>query len=467
MQGKRRKAVRGAMAAAGLSGALVLGHATNTTAMVALANTVIGIGGQGDTTSANLPAKLSGTVVPAVGDYHYVPVQYPASLALDRSRDAAVPIVHQYLMVTGKDEAHLIVAGYSLGTMAVEQERRNLQLLGDSVAPSPDQLTFVMIGSPFAGNGGIFGRFPGLGIPFVTAGMGSAQPSRYDTTHNTNMYDGYGDFPAYFNPLSLLNAALAIHYGHPDEFYDPLDPATSYAYVTKVDDPVTGSTDHYVLYYNPHLPLLAPLRELASMAQLSGVTEPLISAVEPLLRVVVDMGYTDRINANPAASVPFSFITPPAKIIEALSAIPGALAQGAANLASGGQANVAPPDPSGNLVPVSAAIPSAALEVPESSDAKSAQARTTPTAPKLESPTEDDGLHPTVTSDGNKFTPGTAGAVAQNESGEAPVSTTTDTGTGTGTEPNPPSTTDADPPATQSVSDTGSDAASTGTAAAA
>jgi hypothetical protein len=39
----------------------------------------------------------------------------------------------------------------------------------------------------------------------------------------------------------------------------------------------------------------------------------------------------------------------------------------------------------------------------------------------------DDGLHPTVTSDGNKFTPGTAGSVTQRASadGATPVPTQT------------------------------------------
>ena len=94
------------MAAVGLSGSLVLGHATNTTAMVQLANTVIGIGGKDDPTSAHVPAKLNGSVVPTIGDYDYFPVLYPASLALDSSRDVAVPVVHTYLTDTGKNEAN-------------------------------------------------------------------------------------------------------------------------------------------------------------------------------------------------------------------------------------------------------------------------------------------------------------------------------------------------------------------------
>jgi len=443
-----RKVVLGAVTAVGLSGSLVFGHATSTTAMVHLANTVIGIGGRDDSTSAYLPDKLSGTVIPKLGDYGYFGVRYPATFELDKSRDVAVPIVHDYLTNTGKDEAHLIVAGYSLGTMAAEQEKRNLELLGES-APTHEQLTFVMIASPFGGNGGIFSRFPGIGIPFLTAGMGPAQPSRYDTTYIANMYDTYADFPAYFNPVSLLNSALSIRYGHAPAYYDQLDPASSYAYQTTVYHPSTKSTDQYVLYYNPHLPLLGPLRELAAMTKTSTLVEPLISSVEPLLRVLVDMGYTDRVNANPAALKPFSLFTPPAKMVEALAAIPGALAQGAANLASGGHATVTPPNPLGNLIPK----PVAPSPKPQETRAQIAPAKDVPKLELDEKPvkpskqipavtklaTTDDDRHPTVTSDGNKFTPGTVGSTTTDPTGDAaaPVTTATSKDTNTPAEQQP------------------------------
>lgn len=334
------------MAAAGLSAALVLGHTTATTALLHLTNTVIAIGGQGNPTSSRIRDKLDHSVVPP--DYGYYAVQYPATVQLTRSRNVAVPLVDTYVTDTGKHEQSLVVAGYSLGSMVAEQEKRNLQRRPDADAPSPEQLSFVMIASPFAANGGIFGRFPGLSIPLITTGMGAAQPSRYSTTYSALMYDPYADFPAYFNPLALLNSALSVRYGHPDAYYDALDPVDSPRYVTTKENGA-GGTDTYVLYANPHLPLFGPLRELAARTGTSTVVEPLISAVEPVARVVVDMAYTDRVNANPTAPVRFSLVTPPRNITKALSAIPGALAQGARNLMSGGHASSALPNPIGNL----------------------------------------------------------------------------------------------------------------------
>ncbi|MDP9168614.1 MAG: PE-PPE domain-containing protein, partial [Actinomycetota bacterium] len=250
-----RKAVLMGAAAAGISSAMVLGHATNTTAAtVELANTVIGVGGLGDNTGVRVPNKLSGTVVPA--GYQYAGLEYNSTLDLAASRDAGTPLLNTAIVKTYGEEPLIIVTGYSAGTLAAEQERRNLQQLAPGSAPSPDQLSFVQIASPFAPNGGIFQRFPTIGIPGLIDAMGPGQATRYDTTYIANEYDPYGDFPAYFNPVSLLNTLLALRYSHPDEAYDPLLPGTSPAYVTHVDN-AAGGHDTYVLYYRD-LPLLGP-----------------------------------------------------------------------------------------------------------------------------------------------------------------------------------------------------------------
>ncbi|MCV7424178.1 PE-PPE domain-containing protein [Mycobacterium yunnanensis] len=465
-----RKATLTGVAVAGISGALVAGHATNVTAMssvVDLANTVIGVGGLGDDTGARVPPKLSGTVVPE--GYTYQGLQYDSGLNLAASRDAAIPLLNTAIL-DADDGQKIIVVGYSAGTLAVEQERRNLQQLDSSAAPSPEQLSFVQIASPFAPNGGIFARFPGIPLPGIVDAMGGGQPTRYDTTYVANEYDPYADFPAYFNPVSLLNSALAMRYAHPDEAYNPLIPGTSPAYVTTVQHTVAGTntTDTYVLYYRA-LPLLAPLRQLATMTGLTPFSEPFISAVEPLLRLVVDMGYTDRVNANPCTTVPFSFITPPQNVITALAGVPGAISQGVTNLLSGGTAPTALPNPLGNLVPAPPA-PSVEPQV------KSSQARlslvadsptptstpepvitasptvtaSTPSAPTSTPPTttsnsteatshtSGDGLHPTLTSDGTKAVPGGTGKATG--SGSSTGGTTTTTSTATTTEPTTEST---------------------------
>ena len=334
-----RRALLAAAAAVGISGTLVFGHATDTTAenlIVRLTNTVIAAGGQGNPTSDRVQFKLNGTVVPA--GFGYDPINYPATINLSGSRDIGIPLVRTE-MVTHGGEQFLIVAGYSEGTLIAEQVRRDLQATPAASAPSDKQLTFLMIASPFAGNGGILARFPWLDIPGIIDPMGAGQPTRYDTTYFTNEYDTYADFPAYFNPLSLVNSLLAVRYAHPDAWYDPIDPATA-PQVQHVVQNSAGGTDTYVMFLNPHLPLFGPIRELSGLLSLTPLTEPMLGAIEPLFRLAIDMSYTDRTYANPETPTPFSLITPPAKVVEALLGVPGALAEGLTNLLSGGQSSL-------------------------------------------------------------------------------------------------------------------------------
>lgn len=306
--------------------ALLVSPATNITSsfVVGLMNTVIGIGGRGDPTSANIPAKLNHTVVPP--GYTYLPIDYPASIQLSASTTVSGPKV--YNAITSRPGEQLIVAGYSEGSLGAEWAKR--RLLANGTGPAPSQLSFVMIGSPFAGNGGIFERFPGMNVPFIVNNQGPSAPSPYDTTFYTREYDPYADFPAYFNPLSLANSALGVLFAHPDAYYDSYIPGTTPAIITPVTNSA-GGHDTYVFIKTPDLPLLVPLRIGAGAIGLTPLVKPLLDAVEPLLRVLVDMGYTDRENLNPAKKTPFSLFTPLSKIVEALNAIPGALQEGANN----------------------------------------------------------------------------------------------------------------------------------------
>jgi hypothetical protein len=480
---RARKAVLTVVAAAGISSALVLGQATNTNLLVQLTNSVIGIGGRDDTTSIRVPNKLNGTVVPMF--YDYEGINYPANLALSASANDGLPKLHDAI-TRRSPEQYLIVTGYSEGAMVAELERRRLQALDPLDAPSNIQLSFVMIGAPFTPNGGIFGRFPGVSIPVIVDGMGAAVPTRYDTTYVTNEYDPYGDFPAYFNPLALLNSALAVRYSHPDQFYDAIIPGVTPANVTTVHNSA-GGCDTYVLVHSAYLPLLGPLREAAAAMGVTPFAEPVIGAFEPLLRVLVDMSYTDRLNLDPATPTPFSLVTPPHKILEALAAIPGALAEGLANFINGGSIAIAPANQNVNALaaPAATTVDSgepAAKSLPAAPEAKSGpesksetkpeakpkpepkpqpkaddtalKASATTTAPTSKPKSPDDGLHPTVTTDGNKVTPGGATPstpASPGAPGTTPTAPTTEAGTTGGAT--------AGPSAGEASADSGSEAA--------
>ena len=327
--------------AAALSTVLVFGHATDCTVdtpQVRLAAATIGIGGRGDPTSANVPAKLNGDVVPS--GFTYIPVPYPAGFNIDTSVNAGVPVLQQD--ITDNSGQFLMVVGYSEGTIVAEKVRRTLDP-STSGAPSTSDLKFVMIASPNVPNGGIFGRFPTLQIPFFVTSNGAAQPSPYNTTYVTNEYDPYGDFPAYPDPLSLLNSLAAVEYVHPDQYYNSVDynpltgTGTTPVLVTTVTN-TAGGTDTYVFVPAEHLPLLAPIRQVAGIVGLTPITEPVLDSVEPLLRVLIDIGYTDRTNANPETPTQFSLIIPPGRVLQAIAEVPGAIEQGLTNFVTGVEA---------------------------------------------------------------------------------------------------------------------------------
>ena len=342
---KRRKTPSviflGATAAA-VSTMLVFGHATNNTvdmSQVDLTAATIGIGGRGDPDAVNIPNKLQGNVLPPT--FTYIPIHYPAGFDIDNSTNAGVPVLQDAITDPNNSGQFLMVVGYSEGAVVAEKVRRNLDP-SDPGAPARDNLLWVMIASPSVPNGGVFSRFPGLNIPFIVSSNGAAAPSEYDTTYVTNEYDPYADFPAYFNPLSLANSLVAVMYVHPDAYYDSVDydPLTNTTNDPNVliHAPVVnsaGGTDTYVFVLAEHLPLFAPVRQIAGIVGLTPLTEPVLGSIEPLVRLLVDMGYTDRQNLNPEKPVQFSLITPPGKIVETVVGVPGALGQGVTNLVTG------------------------------------------------------------------------------------------------------------------------------------
>jgi diacyltrehalose acyltransferase len=388
MAGQRRRTLTTALVAIAVSVALVLGQSTGAAmhSLVTLVNTVIGIGGGKDNMSARLPIKLNNTVVPP--EYRYIGSAYPATLDMTTSVRVGMPVLRGHLSDTFRDSpGPIIVGGYSEGALLVEQLKR--EVAASSNPPSREILSFLQIASPFIPNGGIFARFPGLNIPGIIPGvaipgMGPAEPTQYDSTYVTKEYDPYGDFPAYFNPVALLNTLLGHQYAHVDTSYNPLDPQAEDNYVTVVKNSA-GGFDTYILAPSRHLPLLGPIRDIAARLGVTKVSERLLGAIEPLLRIIVDMAYTDRENLKPGVRKSFSLFTPPHKIVEALHAVPGALTEGLENLVGKKRTPVAPStalaaaddDNAPTLRSVPDLTPAPEIESDAKSDAKSEFATTT------------------------------------------------------------------------------------------
>lgn len=321
---KRRQptAVLVAGATAGLSTMLAFGHAANATAATIPAHdALIGVGGWRNPTSDRIPDKFLG----ALREDSFIGVQYPAQLPVDPSVAAGVPTLRDEIDKLPADATVLIV-GYSEGSLVAEQYKRSLGTDGPNVK-------FLFIAAPFVPNGGIYARFPELRIPGFTS-TGAAAVSPYDETFVTLEYDLIGDFPAYANPLSVANAVAGLVYVHGDQGPDNVDLDTAPKSVLTVHSD-EGGTDTYVLVRAEHLPLLQPVRDVSAALHATALTEPVLGAVEPALRLGVDMGYTDRDYQNADKPTRFSLITPPDRIVETARALPDAIEAGADHLRSG------------------------------------------------------------------------------------------------------------------------------------
>ena len=428
------KALMAAAAAAGISTTMVLGHASDTASVaagveLAASTTAIGVGGRDDPLAERIPAKLSENYAAGVVPTSYVPVEYPANLNFQSSQTAGIP--NLLIAVDAAPNGDIRIVSYSEGVLVAEQVKR--QLAADGYTPNGGDLSFVFIASPYLPNGGIFARFPGFRIPGLLPEFTPAQPTQYDSTYVTNEYDGFADFPAYFNVLSIANAVLGMAYAHPDQYYNGVDLEDEDSYIkTVVDDNGAGGTDTYYFVRAEHLPLLAPVRQVAGIIGLTPLTEPVLAAIEPLLRLAIDAGYTDRENLNPDKPTAFSLITPPAKIADAIAGIPGAIAEGAGNLTSGGSTLNVPTNETQRRTAVDEPVVSIAQEpvkdtpndiVPDTSKTPvkaPANVDTATNAPTARNPIKnpvadvlaDVARHitrPTITSFGNKAVPGTVG----------------------------------------------------------
>ncbi|MFV8053943.1 PE-PPE domain-containing protein [Mycobacterium sp. 48b] len=310
-------------------------------AAVRLIGTTIGVGPSFDGFGLSIPLFFYGSTVPEGDSFHTVP--YPAQIALSipvisdlpglsdipywpqslkRSEEIGAGYLQQDIANTPADDKVTII-GMSQGTEVAEIVRAAMAKDPNYVA-NADNYEFVFIGDPYQPNGGILTRFtswsdlPVLGDIFPFGRPGPSD-SPFKTTYYQNQYDGFADFPAYFNVLSVANAVAGIVFQHVFPGYVLEHPDASNAVTTQV-----GNTTYVML--PQYLPLLAPLRIPASLIG----AERFVDALDPVLRVFVEMGY-DR-TADPSQVKEFSWVTPEQKFHEALNELPAAFAQSLAIL---------------------------------------------------------------------------------------------------------------------------------------
>lgn len=231
-----------------------------------------------------------------------VGLSYPAQfwpltsgLTLNQSVAEGVIDLNNALSVQINGGQHVINFGFSQSAVVATQEMQRLMALPVDIRPDPSDLSFVLAGNPATPNGGIFIRFPGMHIPFVDLTFTSPTPpdTPYPTTIYATQYDPTSDFPRYpLNILSDLNTLMSL--GH-HELYPNLDVSNAVQLPTSPD--YTGNTTYY-MFMTKNLPLLEPVRAIPFIGN------PIADFIQPDLRVLVDLGYSDWGSGQDYANVP-------------------------------------------------------------------------------------------------------------------------------------------------------------------
>ena len=212
---------------------------TITTAVQLLATTVLMMGGTGtplaDTTDPEnqiyMSTMLNGFFVKP--DYTriavYTPEEFRPStgnddLTFDDSVAEGVENIHAEIVKPEyyANDGKVVVFGYSQSAVIIAFEKQNLA--NDPLAPDPEDLEFVVVGSLSNPDGGLFTRLPGFVIPDLGVTFEPPMPNDdYLTTSYVREYEGLADLPD--NPLNLLalgNALVGAALLHPD--YRSVDP---------------------------------------------------------------------------------------------------------------------------------------------------------------------------------------------------------------------------------------------------
>lgn len=241
-----------------------------------------------------------------------------------------------------------VILGMGLGALDVTNAYAALA----EAAASWDDGTIVIapliyVRNPTRPNGGILARFAPLltpfGIPAVTPALEPAGRPGVPGQNGTGSvlipiqidvgfeYDAVNDFPSWPNPFSLANTTVAAlpTYLFRNNNLDELGPIVAGAVGGGILDffdlsinPLRDA-DRYVTLRSENLPLLEPLRlplDVVNLLLGTQLTNPLADALEPALRILVNLGYTDVDQANgylrkhDDSATPTSFMTMPANI---------------------------------------------------------------------------------------------------------------------------------------------------------
>jgi hypothetical protein len=257
----------------------------------------------------------------------WYPITGVNTLPIDASIAQGVTILNNAIAQQIAAGNKVVVFGYSQSSAIASQEMA--LLAASSNPPSPNQLSFVLVGDPSNPNGGLLQRFAVPGAPLSLPSLGTTfnlaptASNTYPTAVYTKEYDAVADFPQYpINLLADLNAYVGLFTEHFS--YPALTPQQISSAIAL---PTTGNTTtQYYMIPTADLPLLDPVRLIPLIGN------PLADLLQPDLRVLVNLGYGSITNgwSQGPANVPTPFGLFPTNInpADVLTALANGAVQG-------------------------------------------------------------------------------------------------------------------------------------------
>lgn len=218
----------------------------------------------------------------------------------------------------------IAVFGYSQGGAVVSRAMYDIAELDEETR---DRITVVTIGNinnPL----GLWSRLSFLRyIPLLNVSFGPQLPIDIGvkSTNYSFEYDPVGDAPQYWgNPLAMLNALMAFEYVH-GYYLDPnsngptdtmpygYDDVSLAAAIAAAPKRVHGDATFVLIPQRGTLPIFMPLVDIGNATGTSAFVEPVIRLLQPVTKLLIDLGYDRQTNPGIARNLsilpfnPFTF----------------------------------------------------------------------------------------------------------------------------------------------------------------
>ncbi|MBB2770837.1 UNVERIFIED_ORG: hypothetical protein GGE11_001750 [Mycolicibacterium obuense] len=218
----------------------------------------------------------------------------------------------------------IAVFGYSQGGAVVSRAMYDIAELDEETR---DRITVVTIGNinnPL----GLWSRLSFLRyIPLLNVSFGPQLPTDIGvkSTNYSFEYDPVGDAPQYWgNPLAMLNALMAFEYVH-GYYLDPnsngptdtmpygYDDVSLAAAIAAAPKRVHGDATFVLIPQRGTLPIFMPLVDIGNATGTSAFVEPVIRLLQPVTKLLIDLGYDRQANPGIARNLsilpfnPFTF----------------------------------------------------------------------------------------------------------------------------------------------------------------